>query len=169
MRVLLFISRWIDAFNRAMGKVASWACLILIGLVAVDVLRRYIFQQTDTWIIELEWHLFALIFLFGAATTLIDDGHVRVDLFYENMASTDRANVNLIGHLIFLVPWSIVMAWLCFFYAWDSFLIQEGSPNPNGLPARYIIKSAMALCFSMLALQAISQLIKIVDQKRTET
>jgi len=109
---------------------------------------------------ELEWHLFALVFLIGAGYAFKHDRHVRVDLFYAKFTPKDRALVNLIGGLIFLVPWCILIIYVSYDYAHVSFLIRETSPDPGGLPARYIIKFAITVGVSLLLLQGISSIIQ---------
>ena len=89
------ISRWIDKLNDRVGELAAWACGLLVLVVGVDVLLRSVFGLTTMWVIELEWHIFSLIFLLGAGYALRHDRHVRVDLFYEKMSVRDRALVDL--------------------------------------------------------------------------
>ena len=104
---------------------------------------------------ELEWHLFALIFLLSAAYTLKEDKHVRVDLFYDRFSARDKAWVNIIGTIFLLVPWCLVLLWVSFDYAYGSWMIREGSPDPGGLPARYVIKFGIGLAFVLLLIQAL--------------
>lgn len=158
--MLKSISQHIDRINEKLGKVCSWFTLILVLLVFFDVLRRYLFNASAAWIMELEWHIFALIFLFGAAFTFKHDKHVRVDLFYDKCDKKDKAWINFIGTLLFLIPWTIFIIYFSYSYASNSFSINEGSPDPGGLPARYIIKFCIPLGMTFLFLQAFSELIK---------
>lgn len=105
---------------------------------------------------ELEWHLFSMLFLLGAAFTFQVDRHVRVDLFYSQMSKREKARINLFGNLLFLLPWCLFIIKYALAYAWASFQIGEGSPDPGGLPFRYIIKFCIAIGFVLLAMQAIS-------------
>ncbi len=139
-----------------MGRLASWFTTALVLLVCFDVLRRFLINDTEAWIMELEWHLFAMIFLFGAGYALKHDRHVRVDLFYANFSSRDKAWVNLVGSLVFLLPWCIIVGVTSFQYAAGSFAIGEGSPDPGGLPARYIIKFAITIGVTLLGLQGLA-------------
>ena len=102
--------------------------------------------------------MFALIFLLGGGYALKHDRHVRVDLFYGNFSDRDRAWVNLIGHTVLLLPWCIVLTWVSSRYAFDSFQMGEGSPDPGGLPFRFLVKSAIPLCFVLLLLQGVLQI-----------
>lgn len=119
-------------------------------------MMRYFFKQSTPWITELEWHLFSILFLLGAAFTFQVDRHVRVDLFYSQMSKREKARINLFGNLLFLLPWCLFIIKYAFAYAWSSYLLGEVSPDPGGLPYRYIIKFCIVIGFVLLALQAIS-------------
>ena len=99
-----FIIKTIDQINETIGRAASWLTSILVVLICYDVVMRYLVNETSAWITELQWHLFALIFLFGAGYALKHDRHVRVDLFYSKMSKRDQAWINFLGTLIFLIP-----------------------------------------------------------------
>lgn len=129
---------------------------MLVVLICVDVLLRYFFNATQKWIIELEWHLFALVFLIGASYTFQKDKHVRVDVFYQGFSEKKKLWVNLLGNVFFLIPWCLVIIYVSIKYANVSFSYLEQSPDPGGLPARYLIKYAISLGFILLLLQAIS-------------
>jgi TRAP-type mannitol/chloroaromatic compound transport system permease small subunit len=150
----------INKINEGIGRAVSWLTTILVLLVCFDVFRRYALRDSAAWIMELEWHIFSVIFLIGDAYTLKHNKHVRVDLFYEKFESKDRAWVNLIGTLFFLMPWCVVLGYVSFHYAMNSLNILEGSPDPGGLPARYIIKFCIPLAMLLLFLQALAVLIK---------
>ncbi|MCR9289761.1 MAG: TRAP transporter small permease subunit [Bacteroidetes bacterium] len=154
--ILLVISKRINTINEAVGKLVSWIPTVLVLLVCFDVTVRYVFSDTAAWIMELEWHLFALIFLLGAGYALKHNRHVRVDLFYANFSEHDRALTNLVGTILFLIPWCILIIIFSFNYGLESWNINEGSPDPGGLPARYIIKFSMTLGMVLLLLQAVS-------------
>lgn len=152
----------INKLNEKIGKAASWLTTALVVLIVIDVVFRYLFKDTAAWIIELEWHFFAIIFLLGGAYALKEDKHVRVDLFYSNFSERDKAWVNLLGTLLLLIPWCLAITWFASQYAWTSFEDREGSPDPGGLPARYLIKSMVALGFFLLNLQAIALLLRSI-------
>jgi TRAP-type mannitol/chloroaromatic compound transport system permease small subunit len=105
---------------------------------------------------ELEWHCFAIIFLLGAASTLKHDKHVRVDVFYERFSEKKKAIINLTGSILFLIPFASLVIWSSLDFVKNSFLIHESSPDPGGLPARYILKACIPLGFFFLLLQAVS-------------
>jgi len=152
----------IDSVNEKLGVFASWLTTGLVLLMCYDVFMRYFFASSKAWILELEWHLFALIFLLGASYALKEDKHVRVDIFYSSFSKKKKALVNLVGSVLFLIPWCAVIIWKSSVYAMTSFHSSEGSPQPGGLPARYIIKGMVAFAFFMLLMQAISLLISSI-------
>jgi TRAP-type mannitol/chloroaromatic compound transport system permease small subunit len=137
------------------GKLSSWFSAILILTVVFDVVSRYFFNASRAWVMEFEWHLFALIFLFGAGFCFKRDQHVRVDLFYADFSKKNQALVNFVGGIFLLIPWCLFIIWTSFDYAMMSYLIDEKSPDPGGLPYRYLIKFSIVIGFFLLFLQAI--------------
>ena len=160
---MLSIIKTIESIIRWIGEKSSYINVFLVMIICIDVFMRYILNTTQTWVIELEWHLFALIFLLGASYTLQEDQHVRVDLFYADRSIKSKAWINLLGTLLFLVPWCLILVNSSFNYATNSWMMNEGSPNPGGLPARYIIKYCMTFGFVLLLLQGIAVIYRSVQ------
>ncbi len=166
MEQLLKISRFIDGFNQRIGKWSSWLVLVMIIIGTWNVVGRRLGQMIGTNLssnayIEAQWYLFDLIFFLGAAYVLNNNGHVRVDIFYSKFNRRQKAIADLLGTILFLLPfciWTIVFSWDGIVTSWQ---ILEQSPDPNGLP-RYPIKSLIIVGFSLLILQGISQAIKSV-------
>ena len=88
---MLQLTGVLNSINETIGKLAAWLTTTLVVLFAYDVLMRYLFNQTSVWIGELEWHLFALLFLLSAGYAFKHDRHVRVDLFYTNFSKKKKA------------------------------------------------------------------------------
>lgn len=169
MRALKTVSRFIDTLNQWVGKGVAWVTLGLVLIVFVDVVMRYMFNTSFVFTQEMEWHLFAFIFLIGAGYTLLHDGHVRVDILYQRFNARTRAWVNLFGVLVFLIPGCvmvIVTSWKFVLNAWS---IMEGSPDPGGVPYRFLVKGCIPVGFSLLLLQGISlgikSLLQILDRE----
>lgn len=154
------ISNFIDEINERVGRAVAWLNVALILLVCLDVFARYLLNKSNPWVTELEWHFFSVIFLLGAGYAWKHDRHVRVDLFYARFSPMEKAMVNALGAILFLLPWSLLMLRVSFRYALTSFRIRETSPDPGGLPAFYPIKFAICIGVTLLALQGIGQLIK---------
>jgi TRAP-type mannitol/chloroaromatic compound transport system permease small subunit len=153
----------INSLNKRVGIFASWFSGLLVILVIYDVLMRYLFKLSSPWIMELEWHLFSILFLLGSAYTFQVDRHVRVDLFYSGMSKKDKARTDLLGSLLFLLPWSIFIMRYSFDYAMSSYQMGEGSPDPGGLPYRYIIKFCIVIGFFLLSLQAVANVLSAIQ------
>ena len=161
--------RFADTINEYIGKATSWLTTILVLVVCLHVFMRRFLHTNPAWITELEWHIFALIFLFGAGYALKHDKHVRVDLFYTNFSKKDKALVNLVGTLLFLIPWCVLIIVFSFQYGMTSWNMNEGSPDPGGLPARYLIKFSIAIGIVFLLLQAVAILFRSILTLREPT
>ena len=108
----------------------------------------------------MEWLLLAIIFLLGSAYTLQKNEHVRVDVFYNKLSEKNKNIIDLTGDIVFLLPFSLVIFYTSLPFVEDSFRILESSPDPGGLPFRFIIKSIIPFAFLLLALQGIIRIIK---------
>jgi len=146
----------IDALNDWVGKIAAWATSLVVVVVFVDVVMRYAFNTSFVFTQEMEWHLFAFIFLMGAGSTLLKDGHVRVDIFYQRLNQRHRAWINLIGVIFFLIPGCLMIILTSVKFVHASYIVMEGSPDPGGIPYRFILKSCIPLGFLLVLLQGIA-------------
>ncbi len=124
--------------------------LLTIANVFVDVVLRYVFNAPSIAMQELEWHWFSAMFLLGISYTLQYDGHVRVDVFYDNFSPKTRAWINLIGFGLFILPISLLIIYYGFDFAYQSFLLDEKSGDPGGLSYRFIIKSFIPISFILV-------------------
>jgi TRAP-type mannitol/chloroaromatic compound transport system permease small subunit len=149
-------SDFIDGINEAIGRGISWLTTLLVVLICYDVAARYLFNTSSAGLVELEWHIFSFIFLLGAAYALKHDKHVRVDVFYQNFSPKKQAWVNLLGSVLFLIPFCLIIIQASLKFTYNAYAINEGSADPGGLPARFIVKGAIPVGFFLLLLQAIS-------------
>ncbi len=164
MRKLLALAQGIDRVIAWIGQSAAWLALVMLAIGGWNVVGRYVGKilgqnLSSNSLLEAQWYLFDLIFLLGAAYTLQKNDHVRVDIIYKSLGDRQRALVNLLGTLLFLLPF----CGLVIFYSWgsvvNSWQIWENSPDPGGLP-RYPIKSIIIVSFVLLIIQGISEAIK---------
>jgi len=155
-----WVCRSIDGLNEWVGKGVSWVAFLLVLVVFADVVMRYAFKTSYVFTQELEWQLFSFIFLVGAGYTLLHDGHVRVDIVYQRLNPKGRAWVNLIGVIFFLIPGCLLVIYTTAWFAYTAWSVGEGSPDPGGIPYRFIVKSTVPLGFVLLLLQGISMGIK---------
>ena len=160
--LLTRIASHIDRFSDRIGRLVSWLVLAMVLLVSYDVTMRYVFRSGSVALQELEWHLFSIIFLLGAAFTLRHEDHVRLDLFYHSRFMNDyrRAWVNLIGSLCFLIPFCLLIIVTSLPFVQTSFVHLESSPDPGGLPYRWLLKAAIPLGFVLLMVQGIGEAAK---------
>ena len=156
------VLRWIDTVNRQIGQGVAWLILAMVLVTVGDVIMRYLFNTGAVFIQELEWHLFGVLFLLAAGYTLLIDGHVRVDIFYARLPKRSKAWIDLFGTVVLLLPVCAVVVWSSHKFVGNSWGFQEGSPDPGGLPARYIIKSMIPLGFLLLGIQGIGEAIRSV-------
>lgn len=159
MKALLSLARAIDALNERVGRLAIWLVLLATLISAGNALVRYGLNTSSNAWLEIQWYLFALIFLLGAGYTLKHDGHVRIDVLYGRASPRVQAWVDLLGGLFFLLPMSGLIAWLGWEFFLSSFRIQETSPDAGGL-LRWPIKLAIPLGFALLWLQGLAEVIK---------
>jgi TRAP-type mannitol/chloroaromatic compound transport system permease small subunit len=149
------LCRWIDNLNAWVGQMVAWVTLGLVLVVFTDVVMRYAFRTSFVFTQELEWHLFAFIFLIGGGYTLLQDGHVRVDIIYQKLGFKARAWVNLLGVLLLLIPGCLLIIMTSWSFVYKSWLIAEGSPDPGGIPLRFLLKACIPVGFILLLLQGL--------------
>ena len=156
MNMIKTFCRGVDWLNERVGRGVAWVTTGLVLVVFVDVVMRYLFNTSYVFTQELEWQLFGFIFLMGAGYTLLHDGHVRVDIIYQRLGTKGRAWINLLGVFCFMLPGCftvIVTSWKFTYNAWA---IMEGSPDPGGIPFRFLIKGTITVGFILLFLQGLS-------------
>ncbi len=160
MRFLKELCNKIDKLNIWVGKGAAWVTLLLVLVVFIDVVMRYMFEMSFVFVQELEWHLFAFIFLIGAGNTLLKDGHVRVDIIYQRLGPKAKAWINMLGVIFFLIPGCYLIMETSSKFVYHSWSVMEVSPDPGGIPYRFVLKSCIPIGFTLILLQGISLGIK---------
>lgn len=163
------IINFCDKISGFFGYIAAWLSSALVLVIIYDVFTRYFLNSSKIWVQELEWHIFALIILFGAAYTLRQNGHVRVDVIYGKISPKKRALIDLLGVIILLIPFSLLIIWTSKEFVLSSWQVKEGSPDPGGLPARYFLKAMIPFGFILLINQGISMLLKAILTLKGDT
>jgi TRAP-type mannitol/chloroaromatic compound transport system permease small subunit len=163
MSALNSIAKGIDSINEWVGRLAAWSVLAAVLVTFIVVVFRYGFEQLYSIALqESAMYFHALIFMLGAAYTLKHDGHVRVDIFYQQFSSRGKALVNLFGSLVLLVPVCVFILWVSADYVMSSWRDLEGSREAGGLPLVFILKSFIPLLAALLLLQAVAEIIHSV-------
>ncbi len=147
------------AYNAIVRSLSGWAHLdpavsntFQKGLHWIGEIAR---QGSSNTFIEIQWYLFSIIFLIGAAYALKADAHVRVDILYNRLPVSTKAWINLLGTLVFLLPFCGLMLWTSWPVVIDSWIRLEGSPDPGGLP-RYPLLTMIPLAFILLMVQGLA-------------
>ena len=150
----------IEGMTDLLGRAVSWLTVVMVVTVLIVVVTRYFLQIGSIALQESVTYLHATVFLSGIAYTLKQGGHVRVDIFYRQFSSRQKALVDFCGGLFFLIPVSV----LIFYSSWDyviaSWAIGETSAENNGLPLIYLLKTLMILMPATLLLQGIAEILK---------
>lgn len=146
---------------RIVGECAAWLGLALVLLVAGNVLGRYLFGLSTVGMQEAEWHLMAVGALFGMSYGLNQGGEVRVDVFFDGFSERNKALVDAISGFM-LTACAIVITLLSIRYVEQSYSINEGSPDPGGLPYRYVLKAMVPLAFAILSLQGLAMFLRAI-------
>ncbi|MCD2174035.1 TRAP transporter small permease subunit [Rhizobium sp. C4] len=159
MAFLLRLSALVDAVTAAIGRSVAWLILVAVLVSATNAIVRKIFDMSSNAWLELQWYLFGAVFLLAAAYTLQKNEHIRIDILSSSWSKRTRDIIDLVLHIIFLVPFSSLMVYLSWSWFWLSFRTSEVSANAGGLiiwPA----KSFVLIGFILLTAQAFSEIIK---------
>jgi TRAP-type mannitol/chloroaromatic compound transport system permease small subunit len=162
---LLALSRYIDALNFRIGKVLSWLILIVVIISATNATVRKVFDTSSNAWLELQWVLFGAIFLLCSPWTLLSNEHIRIDIINGMLPKRWRDSIDVVGHLFFLLPLTVVMIVTSVPFFLRSFQLNEQSMNAGGLP-QWPAKSLVLIGFVLLFLQGISELIKRIAVMR---
>lgn len=156
MSALGIFVRLTDSMNEYVGRFVSWFTLATVVICFVVVVLRYAFGIGILWLQELYVWTHAGVFMIGAGYTLLHGGHVRVDIFYDRLSVRKKAWTNILGTVVFLLPWLIVVAYygLGFFQA--SYRIGESSPQGGGMPALYVLKGMILVFCFLVGMQGLA-------------
>lgn len=138
----------------ACGNISAILIVLLIIVIICDITLRYVVGVSRVWIMELEWHIFAVSFLLAVNFTLHSDRHIRVDIFYNRFSPRLKAIMNLVGSIFLLIPWSVIAFKSSVTYTINSYVLMETTPDPGGLPFRFIVKAFIPLTFLLLIIQS---------------
>jgi TRAP-type mannitol/chloroaromatic compound transport system permease small subunit len=149
----------IDGFIDQIGRSVSWLVLAVAIVMGTNVLLRYGFSIGEIWAQELEWHLLVPLTLVGMSYALRHGEHVRVDVLFATFSSRTKHAINAISSVIAAI-FSALVIWLSLPFVAQSWAMGEGSPNPGGIGALYLMKAMIPLGFALLLLQSLAQAIR---------
>ncbi|MGV0877968.1 TRAP transporter small permease subunit [Martelella sp. FLE1502] len=159
MRPLIIISRTIDRLNEFIGHSVSWLLLVAILVSAGNAVSRKLFSLSSNAMLELQWYLYGAVFMLATAYALLKNEHIRIDILSGSWSRRTRDWIDLVLHIIFLVPFASMMVYLAWPWFLRSFLSGEHSTNAGGL-ILWPAKSFILIGFVLLLLQAFSEIIK---------
>ena len=163
MHRYLNIARTIDKLSDWSGRIVSYLVYPLVGGVAYEVIARYVFNAPTVWAYDLTYMLYGSIFMLGAAYTLLNKGHIRKDMLYNNWPPRKQAKVDAIMYLLLFFPGMILYFWASLDYAVHSWVTNEKAGNSPWMPIVYPFKTVIPVTAVMLLIQGVSEFIKSVD------
>jgi len=159
MQALLAFSRVIDAVNEKLSWIADWLVFLSCLISAGNAFSRYAFSISSNAWLEIQWYMFGALVMLGASYTLKKNEHVRVDIVYSNISTRKQIGVDIFGGILFMLPATLILAYLSWPVFYNSWVENEYSGNAGGL-IRWPIKIFLPLGFALLSLQGFSELIK---------
>jgi TRAP-type mannitol/chloroaromatic compound transport system permease small subunit len=156
---LLRFSGWVDSMNQRLSYIADWLVLLSCLISAGNAFSRYAFSISSNAWLEIQWYMFGALVMLGASYTLKKNEHVRVDIVYANVSTRRQIGIDIFGTILFLLPATLIMAYLSWPIFHNSWVENEISSNAGGL-VRWPVKIFLPLGFALLSLQGISELIK---------
>ena len=155
----------IERFVDWVGRCTSWLALVIVVLMSINVVLRYLFSIGSVWAQELEWHLLVPLILFGCSYAMRHGEHVRVDIVYGRFSEKTKTVVDLFSALL-LVAIAALFIWYSLHYVQQAYVIDEGSPDPGGIPHRYLLKGLLPVGFALLLVQAIASALASLEKLR---
>jgi len=146
----------------SLGNFLSWLALFLVLIVCASVFLRYVLGISSLGFDELQWHIYAFGFMMGFSYCTSMQTHVRNDLLYNKFSNRAKLWIDLISHLVVLLPFIIVIIYHSWFFMVRAYVTAEGSIDPGGLPHRWIIKSVLLISFILFGVAAVARSIAII-------
>ena len=153
----------VENIIRAIGDSASWFCLLLIAIVCASVLLRYVAGVSSLAFDELQWHIYSASWLLGFSYATTKRSHVRNDILFNKFSKLTQARIDLYSHLLLVLPFVGVILYHSWSFVEWSYLQNEGSIDPDGLPGRWVIKSVLLIGFFLFC---VASLVRVIDLKR---
>ena len=162
--LIITVSKYIDKFIISLGNMISWLAFFLVLIVCTSVFLRYILGISSLGFDELQWHIYSFGFMMGFSYCTASDTHIRNDLLYNNFSDLTKLLIDLVSHLLVLLPFVLVVLYHSWTFVVRAYVGSEGSIDPGGLQYRWIIKSVLLLSFSLFGIAAITRSIDIISK-----
>jgi len=152
--------RAIDRFTLASGRILAWCALAMALITTLVVILRYGFSTGAIALQESITYLHGSLFMLGVAYALRSGAHVRVDIFYREFNPRQKAWVNALGGIVFLLPLCATVVLASWGYVLDAWAIRESSPEPGGIPFLYLLKTLLPLMAINLAIAGVADILR---------
>lgn len=162
MVVLSYLMQFINLINRLIGNIFSWLSLGIVGVCFWVVVERYAFGNTRLWMQDLYPWMNGVMFTAVAGYALYRNDHVRVDIFFRPASTVRKAWMDLVGVLVFLMPFAWVVYQYTHVFVQRSWRLMEASANPGGMPGLFVLKSFILVFAAVIAIQGIAMLIRSI-------
>ncbi|MEQ9518043.1 MAG: TRAP transporter small permease subunit [Parvibaculum sp.] len=167
MTPFLKLADGIDLISEHTGRIVAWGSMGMVLVQFAIVLMRYVFGVSNIWMQESVFYMHGFLFMLAAGYTLYQDDHVRVDIFYREASPRYKASVNLLGTVFFLWPVCALIWYAAFPYVEISWRVLEGSRETSGIPAIFLLKSAILAFAVLVSLQGLSTIIRSAHTLKT--
>ncbi len=161
--MLIKLEKKLNKLIDILGNILVVVLLLMILNVFYDVIMRYVFHNSSIAMQEMEWHFFSIVILFGISYSLKEDAHVRVDFIYDKLSIKTRAMINIIGTILFLLPFTILIIYGSLPFVMDSYVTNEVSSDPGGLKHLWMIKAMIPLSFIILLIESFHYIVKNIN------
>lgn len=164
--MLIQAERALNRFSDLLGFVSAILFVLMLFNVFIDVVMRYAFNDVSIAMQEMEWHLFAAMFMLGVPYTLRAEGHVRVDLIFERISEKAQAWIDIFGCLVLLLPFCLLVGYYGIDFAKEAYELGETSGDPGGLTNRWIIKAVIPFAFFSTAIAGLGLMVTRINELR---
>jgi len=154
------ISRVIDDFILSVGRYVCWLNVVLILVILAQVVLRYGFGRGQIILEEAQWHLYAILVMFGISYGVVTDAHIRMDLVYSSRSPKTKEWIEVFAQLLFVLPLSLILLLKGIELVENAWRVNEGSASPGGLPWRWAIKAVLPASMFLYAIASCSRLIR---------
>lgn len=152
--------RIIDGFIDRLGNAASWLYTLLVINIVVQVILRYAFGEGKVWVEELQWHLYGICIMLGLSYCMVEDAHIRLDIFHRNFSVLKKEVIEFFGLILFVLPLITIIFFHGIDFVQNAWHVNESSPSPMGLHCWWIIKSVIPISMFFMIIAALSRAVK---------
>ena len=156
------IAERVESFVRLIGRVFSWAAILLVFTIIVQVVLRYAFSRDLIALGEIQWHFYAVMVMISLAYSQLENAHVRVDVLHRFFSPRAKQIIEITGIVVFLIPLIAIVFWYGCQFTGNSYRIGEVSPSPGGLPWRWAIKAFIPIGALLLFVSSVSRVIRLL-------